>query len=74
MKTYLFSYQYEGAQWVFEMKAESAEEAKRRVSRLQYAALDGELAVKLPATPLLSRVLTPIISMVLWLMPVRRDR
>lgn len=47
-RTYLFSYSYEGSSWVVEIKAESPEDAQRRVARLQHAHYDGELMAKLP--------------------------
>jgi len=67
MKTYLFSYSYQGAESVFEIRAESAEDAKRRVMRLQHATLDGELMAKIPTNrglaPFLSAALRTISSM-----------
>jgi hypothetical protein len=56
MKTYLFSYRYEGANYAFEIPAESAEDARRRVARLQYATYDGELVAKVPVVPALTGV------------------
>jgi len=58
MKTFLFSYSYQGAESVFEIRAESAEDAKKRVMRLQYATLDGELVAKVPT----NRVFVPLLS------------
>ena len=48
-KTYLFSYNYEGSQWAFEIKARDADDAKARVDRLYYVTYDGELVAKIPA-------------------------
>jgi hypothetical protein len=49
-KTYLFSYNYDGCSWCFEIQAESPEDARKRVSRLTFASYDGELVAKIPAT------------------------
>jgi hypothetical protein len=62
VKTYLFSYSYQGADCVFEIRADSADDARKRVARLQYATLDGELVAKVPATPMLTSVLSPLLS------------
>lgn len=61
MKVFLFSYNYEGAQYSLEIPASSAEEAKQRLSRIAFAQYDGELAQVIPATPgagLLVRLVT----------------
>lgn len=71
-KTYLFSYRYEGADCVLEIRAEGMEDAKRRVSRLQYATYDGELMAKLPVHRKLSGVMTPLLSFFLWLVTLSR--
>lgn len=42
-KTYIYSYEFEGEQWSFEVKAKDFDEAKRRVSAIRNAKLDGEL-------------------------------
>jgi len=62
MKTYLFSYTYQGAESVFEIRADSADDARRRVARLQYATLDGELVAKIPATPVLTGIMSPCVN------------
>ncbi len=62
MKTYLFSYRYEGAEYAFEMPAESLDDAKRRVARIQYATLDGELVAKVPVNSTISVLLSPLLS------------
>jgi hypothetical protein len=49
LKVFLFSYNYEGSQYSFEIPAYSAEEARERVSRLTFAKYDGEIAHKIPA-------------------------
>lgn len=49
MKTYLFSYQFRGSKWSFEIMAKDAEEAEARVRELCNATLDGELIMSFPA-------------------------
>lgn len=49
-RTYLFSYNYDGCSWGFEIQAESPEDARQRVSRLAFASYDGELVAKIPAS------------------------
>ena len=51
LKTHLFSYNYEGSQYSFEIPAYSAHEAKKRLSRIMRADYDGELVAKIPALP-----------------------
>lgn len=65
-KTYLFSYQHEGASWLLEIKAESVEDAKRRLSRLQYASYDGELVTKIVA-PTGAGILKSLLKLLKWL-------
>lgn len=50
-RTYLFSYNYEGARWSFEIKARDPADAKARVARFMFASYDGELKASIPATP-----------------------
>ena len=56
-KTYLFSYEHEGASWVQEIKASDAKDAQARVRKLHAATLDGELIAKvdMPALAALPR-------------------
>ena len=58
MKTFLFSYWYQGSKYSFEMPAENSDEAVRRLQRLPGAKLDGELKVKIkvPGGGVLSRL------------------
>lgn len=49
MKLYLFSYQYNGEIYCFEIRAEDPEDARARVMRLAYATYDGEIVAKQPA-------------------------
>lgn len=50
MKTYLFSYRHDGAEWAVEIQAASEADAKARVAKLAYASYDGELVAKVPAS------------------------
>ncbi len=49
-KTYLFSYRHDGAEWVFEVRAQDESDARARVAKMAYATLDGELVAKIPAS------------------------
>jgi hypothetical protein len=49
-RTYLFSYNHDGQSWVFQIEAESPEDARARVSRLAFATYDGELVAKVPVS------------------------
>lgn len=51
MKVFLFSYNFEGAQYSLEIPAQDAEEAKHRLSRMTFAKYDGELVQSCPAPP-----------------------
>lgn len=51
IKTYLFSYNYNGSQYSLEIPAETLEEAKDRLSVMSFAKYDGELVAKIPAQP-----------------------
>jgi hypothetical protein len=48
LKTFLVSYNYEGAKWNLELKARDMADARARMGRLTYANLDGELMAKIP--------------------------
>lgn len=48
-RTYLFNYNHAGASWGLEIKAESPEDAKRRLTRLAFASYQGEVIAKVPA-------------------------
>lgn len=50
-RIFLFSYNYEGAEYSVEIPATNEEEAKQRLSRLAFAKYDGELMYKIPASP-----------------------
>lgn len=48
-RNYLVSYNYEGAQWSLEIQATSMADAKARLGRLAFGAVDGELMATVPA-------------------------
>lgn len=51
-RTYLVSYQYDGAKWSLEVRATSEEDAMFRLRRASnYGTVDGELMLTIPATP-----------------------
>lgn len=50
MKTFLMTYQHEGAEWVFEIKAKDIRDANARRAKLAYARLDGELIARVPSS------------------------
>lgn len=58
-KTFLFSYEYAGREWSFEIVATDETDARRRVNRLHRARFDGELItrVEVPAGGVLRRVI-----------------
>ena len=47
-RTYLVSYNYEGAQWSLELRATSMADAKARLGRLAFGTVDGELMATVP--------------------------
>lgn len=49
MKTFLFTYNHDGAQWNLEIQATSVEDAKARIGKIAYATYDGELIARIPA-------------------------
>lgn len=49
-KTFLISYHHQGAEWVLELKAHSAEDARERLKVLPLARIDGELVAKIPVS------------------------
>jgi hypothetical protein len=50
MQTHLFSYRFDGKLWELEIKANSADEAKARLSQLAFAKYDGTLVATIPAS------------------------
>ena len=48
LRTYLFSYRYDGAEWALELKAHDADDAKARLAALTSARLDGVLVAEVP--------------------------
>lgn len=61
-KTYLFSYQHDGASWVLELKAATQEDAMRRLSKLQYATYDGHLIAKIGAPAGITALFSPLLT------------
>ena len=60
-KTYVFSYNHDGAAWTLEVQAVSEADARIKVANMANANLDGELIAKIPATyGLLPRILVAI--------------
>lgn len=49
LKTHLFTYRHDGAEWVLELKAKDAADARERIGKLAYATYDGELVARTPA-------------------------
>jgi hypothetical protein len=47
-RTYLFSYQHNGARWAFDIKATSPEDARVRLAKIAQASFDGELKASIP--------------------------
>ena len=55
-KTYLFTYNFDGASWQLPIKAKTPEEAKARLDRLHYAQYTGELVASGPVHSTLARI------------------
>jgi hypothetical protein len=56
-KTYLFTYNFDGASWQLPIKAKTPEEARARLSTAIYAEYTGELVASIPLpSSILSRV------------------
>ena len=45
---HLFTYRFDGAEWGFEIMAQSPEDAKARLKALAWAHYDGELVMRVP--------------------------
>jgi len=71
-KTYLFSYEHDGASWVLEVKASDPADAQRRIRRIQYAKYDGELVAKI-AMPSFSNALSSRLKEFLAMVRPRRQ-
>jgi hypothetical protein len=70
LRTYLVSYNHEGAMWNLELKARDTADARARLSRLCFATLDGEVMARIPVPPgrlgiLTGRVLGAVQSLIL---------
>lgn len=51
LRTYLVSYNHEGARWNLELKARDTADARARLSQLCLATLDGEVVARIPVPP-----------------------
>lgn len=51
MKTFLFSYEWRGGEYVMEVDAETEAEARHRHLAMAKATYDGELVVRVPVMP-----------------------
>jgi hypothetical protein len=71
-KTYLFSYELDGASWVFELKASDPEDAQRRIRRIQHASYDGELKAKIVVPSFLNALTTRVLGFFERAIPSRR--
>lgn len=49
MKTFLYSYNFHGARWSFDVPAGSKEEAEHRLVAMSSAQYDGEIGTVIPA-------------------------
>ena len=49
LKTFLVSYHHDGADWILEIMARDAADARARLKALPLARIDGELVAKVPA-------------------------
>lgn len=68
IKTHLFTYRFGGAEWNLEIPAESAREARERLSAITLARYEGEMVAKIPA------VAGPLARLAVWFRNVTRSR
>lgn len=61
MQTHLFSYRHDGKDWELGIKAENADDARRRIAALAYANYDGVLIAQVPAA------LGPLSLLAVWI-------
>lgn len=59
-KTFLFTYNFDGASWELPIKAKTPEEARARLDRLHYAQYSGELVASVPVHSSLTRLVLAI--------------
>jgi hypothetical protein len=59
--TYLFSYRHAGADWMLEIRARDAQDAKERLKALPFARYDGRLVAKFPTKA------APLVKAGVWL-------
>lgn len=48
-ETHLFTYRHDGGEWILEIKATDADDARARIGRLAYATYNGVAVARLPA-------------------------
>ncbi|WP_374379500.1 hypothetical protein [Dongia sp.] len=60
-RLHLFSYRYQGADYVIEIPADNADDAKARIAQLAWARYDGEVVAKIPA------IAGPLPAVIAWL-------
>ena len=60
-QTHLFSYRYGDGEWILEIKARDAQEAKERLRALAFAKYDGEVYAKIPHS------IGPLMKIGVWL-------
>ncbi len=60
LETHLFTYRHDGAEWILEVKATDADDARVRIGKLAYATYDGVAVTRLPA------VMAPIGMVTVW--------
>lgn len=56
MRTYLFSYYWNGSKWSLELEAESQDDAFKRLYSIQSAQYDGELMASIPVSTWFGRI------------------
>ena len=61
LESHLFTYRHDGAEWVIEIPARNADDARARIGKLAYATYDGRLIAKVPAA------LGPLAKLTAWL-------
>ncbi|GKS65309.1 hypothetical protein YTPLAS72_26130 [Nitrospira sp.] len=50
-RTFLFTYNFDGAKWELPIKAKTPEEARARLNHALYAEYTGELMASIPVSP-----------------------
>jgi hypothetical protein len=68
LERHLFTYRHDGSEWVIEIPARDAADARARIGKLVHATYDGKLIAKVPA------VLGPLAKLTAWLRNATRVR